>query len=100
MLLFFPAAPLGKEKDIDEGKSRGDSMAQMLLSLFYISRIFQNLKFLYVMFLLVIITKILFCWEKMNKRGSLMKRIFTVNVKHLNIRFSETILFFFSNFSL
>ena len=48
MLLFFPAAPLGKEKDIDEGKSRGDSMAQMLLSLFYISRIFQNLKFLYV----------------------------------------------------
>ena len=23
-----------------------------------------------------------------------MKRIFTVNVKHLNIRFSETILFF------
>ena len=37
----------------------------------------------------------LFCWEKINKRGSLMKRSFTVNVKHLNIRFSETILFFF-----
>ena len=89
---FFLPPPLGRRRIL----MKGSLVVTVWHRCFFLSSTSQGyFKILNsYMFLLVIITKILFCWEKINKRGSLMKRSFTVNVKHLNIRFSETILFF------
>ena len=90
---FFLPSPLGRRRIL----MKGSLVVTVWHRCFFLSSTSQGyFKVLNsYMFLLVIITKILFCWEKINKRGSLMKRIFTVNVKHLNIRSSETILVFF-----
>ena len=89
---FFLPPPLGRRRIL----MKGSLVVTVWHRCFFLSSTSQGyFKILNsYMFLLVIITKMLFCWEKINKRGSLMKRSFTVNVKHLNIRFSETILFF------
>ena len=65
MLLFFPAAPLGRRRIL----MKGSLVVTVWHRCFFLSSTSQGyFKILNSnMFLLVIITKILFCWEKINK---------------------------------